>query len=290
MRIKGKQDGADNAKLQRHSGESNFAYLQRLEAANRRESKSLIPERKFGDHGRKRVSMKRKKDGDKGGRGMGSGARSTSSDVAKYEMPSPNDLVAIDCEMVGVGSSQRSEVARVSIVDFDGRQLLDLYVRPRERVTNYRTKWSGIRKADLIGATPFDDARETVLRIMHGRYIVGHALENDLTVLDIDHSREKLRDTARYYPLMQKNKVSGKMQPRSLKSLADDIGVAIQRGEHSSLEDARASMLVYRKHRDAWEKYIEGGGRPHSLRGHWSSDPSGAASDPFASSHKKRKR
>lgn len=55
-------------------------------------------------------------------------------------------FVAIDCEMVGVGEGgEDSILARVSIVNFHGHVLLDEYVKPREKVTDFRTHVSGIK-------------------------------------------------------------------------------------------------------------------------------------------------
>jgi RNA exonuclease 4 len=58
--------------------------------------------------------------------------------------------VALDCEMVGIGSSgKKSALARCCLVDFDGNKLYDQFVRPKSFVTDFRTKWSGVRKSDL---------------------------------------------------------------------------------------------------------------------------------------------
>ena len=48
----------------------------------------------------------------------------------------PTSFVALDCEMVGVGSSgKRSALARCAIVGHDGALLYDKHVRPKERIT-----------------------------------------------------------------------------------------------------------------------------------------------------------
>lgn len=58
--------------------------------------------------------------------------------------------VAMDCEMVGVGSGgEESILARVSIVNYFGKCVYDKYVKPTEKVTDYRTAVSGIRPADI---------------------------------------------------------------------------------------------------------------------------------------------
>lgn len=59
-------------------------------------------------------------------------------------------LAAMDCEMVGVGPEGiESTLARVSIVNYHGCTILDRFVRPREKVTDYRTWVSGVREEDL---------------------------------------------------------------------------------------------------------------------------------------------
>lgn len=58
-------------------------------------------------------------------------------------------IIAMDCEMVGVGPSNESALARVSIVNMYGFCLYDKFVKPKVEVTDYRTQYSGIRENDL---------------------------------------------------------------------------------------------------------------------------------------------
>ena len=52
----------------------------------------------------------------------------------------PDNFLALDCEMVGVGEEGReSRLARISIVDNKGSTLLDEFVKPDEKVIDYRT-------------------------------------------------------------------------------------------------------------------------------------------------------
>lgn len=58
--------------------------------------------------------------------------------------------VAMDCEMVGVGpEGEESILARCSMVNQFGKCIYDKFVRPTERVTDYRTAVSGIRPDDI---------------------------------------------------------------------------------------------------------------------------------------------
>ena len=55
--------------------------------------------------------------------------------------------------MVGVGPDGAEDaLARVSIVNYYGNVLLDAYVTPNTRVTDWRTKHSGIRPADVLNS------------------------------------------------------------------------------------------------------------------------------------------
>ena len=50
--------------------------------------------------------------------------------------------VALDCEMVRVARNRKA-LARVAVVDFHERILLDTFVRPAEPVVDFETRYSG---------------------------------------------------------------------------------------------------------------------------------------------------
>lgn len=111
-------------------------------------------------------------------------------------------VVAMDCEMVGVGDERESALARVSIVNFYGIVLLDCYVSPPDTVTDYRTETSGIRPEDLEGPNvkSLREAQNETYRILKKRVVVGHSLRNDFSALMIRHPRNLVRDTASFPP------------------------------------------------------------------------------------------
>jgi RNA exonuclease 4 len=68
----------------------------------------------------------------------------------------PGPYIALDCEMVGVGPMGReSTLARVSVVNYFGVVLMDEFVRQKERVTDWRTQWSGVRARDMINGDSY---------------------------------------------------------------------------------------------------------------------------------------
>jgi RNA exonuclease 4 len=162
--------------------------------------------------------------------------------------------VALDCEMVGVGPDpdHTSALARVSIVNYHGVQIYDSFVLPIEPVTDWRTPVSGIVPANMRTARSLDRVQRDVFAILNGRVLVGHAIRNDLRALLLSHPRPDIRDTSRHLPFRQL--VAGGGSP-ALKALASTIlGVEIQAGAHSSVEDARVTMLLFQREKEAFER------------------------------------
>lgn len=169
--------------------------------------------------------------------------RTQGLDIGKY--------VAIDCEMVGVGpGGYESALARVSIVDFNGRQVYDSYVKPKERVADWRTAVSGISVKEMRFARDFEEVQKSVDEILRGRLLVGHDLKHDLEALKLCHPARDLRDTALYGSFRK----YGNGRKPSLRVLAQEVlNVEIQTGAHSSIEDARIAMLLFRKHKPGFD-------------------------------------
>ncbi|XP_029933583.1 RNA exonuclease 4 [Myripristis murdjan] len=163
--------------------------------------------------------------------------------------------VAIDCEMVGVGpDGEESILARVSLVNQFGKCIYDKFVKPTEKVTDYRTAVSGIRPKDIREGEDVRTVQREVAEILQGRIVVGHAIHNDLKILLLDHPKKKIRDTQKYKPFKKAVK-SGRP---SLKVLCREIlNVKVQQGEHSSVQDAQATMRLYTMVKKDWEAEIK---------------------------------
>jgi RNA exonuclease 4 len=167
--------------------------------------------------------------------------------------------------MVGIGpEGLDSAVARVTICNWAEEVIMDTYVQVPTEVTDYRTFVSGIEAKDLEGSDvmPLEQARTAVKAILHGKILIGHALENDLAALKITHPWHDTRDTANY-PKFMKEIRDGEdrsvMAPRKLKELAwDHLGKDIQaQGQaHNPIEDARAALRLYKSERMEWEMMV----------------------------------
>ncbi|XP_005810902.1 RNA exonuclease 4 isoform X1 [Xiphophorus maculatus] len=162
--------------------------------------------------------------------------------------------VAIDCEMVGVGpDGEESILARVSLVNKFGKCIYDKYVKPTEKVTDYRTAVSGIRPEDIKDGEDVQTVQREVADILKGRIVVGHAIHNDLKILLLDHPKKFIRDTQKYKPF---RRIAKSSRP-SLKVLCREVlNVKVQQGEHSSVQDAQATMRLYTLVKKQWEAEI----------------------------------
>ena len=120
-------------------------------------------------------------------------------------MEEQEKYIALDCEMVGVGyRGNKSSVARVTLVGWNGEVIYDEFVKQEQPVIDYRTFVSGITAEDLETADlSLAECREEVLQILEGKVLIGHALKNDLKVLGITHPWFMTRDTGKYEPFMQ---------------------------------------------------------------------------------------
>lgn len=159
------------------------------------------------------------------------------------------DYIAIDCEFVGVGSDGiHDQLARVSLVDFCGTPLYDEYVRGPRAVTDYRTEVSGITPELAQNGIDFNAARLAVVKLIQGKILVGHSIKHDLLVLQINWKKYSLRDSQDHEAFRRRDR------PQKLKYLCRGIGLSIQSGEHSSVEDAQAVMAVYRAHKEDMDR------------------------------------
>ncbi|KMZ66199.1 RNA exonuclease [Zostera marina] len=123
----------------------------------------------------------------------------------KYHLPSNNEewviipksniskamtsrsMIAVDCEMVQCESDTNSLV-HVCAVDQNLEVKLDMLVKPKDAVVDYRTHITGITSNNLDGVTlSLRDAQKSLKRLLkHGSILVGHSLYNDLHALKMD--------------------------------------------------------------------------------------------------------
>ena len=119
------------------------------------------------------------------------------------------EVAALDCEMIYTTGGMR--VARVSVVDGDGKEVFDEYVKMDEGVNvvsvfllpsliivlsmlrrDFNTRFSGITPDTYSTSAlkPLADIRRSLDELISSETIlIGHALENDLKTLRMIHPR-----------------------------------------------------------------------------------------------------
>lgn len=203
------------------------------------------------------------------------------SDWAMFDV-NPSKYVAIDCEMVGAGPcGQISLLARCSIVSHNGDVMFDKFIQPTQPVTDFRTRWSGITPQHLRHALPFEEARKQILSLLKGKVVVGHAIHNDFKALRYFHPATLTRDTQRI-PLLNQNAGFQKECVSSLKNLTKAIlknDIQTGRRGHSSVEDAKATMQLYKTVATEWETHLRSATGRQDLYRPAAPGKSGEASD-----------
>jgi len=166
---------------------------------------------------------------------------------------SKTKYLALDCEMVGIGRRGiESVLAEISIVNWHGNLVYHSFAKPADKVTDYRTEFSGVREENLVGAPSVEKVQKEVAAFVKDHIIVGHGLENDFKVLMLRHPPWLVRDTAHFGPFK-----GPRDKPHKLKTLVRKIlGASIQSGEHNPAEDAIAALLVFKHVKSMWESKL----------------------------------
>lgn len=161
------------------------------------------------------------------------------SEIEQGSMSAGRQVLSIDCEMCLTEGGQ-SELARISIMNWDGDVVLDELVKPPRPVTDYLTQFSGITEEMLAPVTTtLPDIQKRLLSLITPRTVlVGHSLNSDMAVLKMVHPF--IVDTGIIYPHAR-----GPPLKCALRFLTQKfLGKEIQKGKngHDSIEDARAVL------------------------------------------------
>uniref|UniRef100_A0A3Q3WQX0 Exonuclease domain-containing protein n=1 Tax=Mola mola TaxID=94237 RepID=A0A3Q3WQX0_MOLML len=146
-------------------------------------------------------------------------------------------LYGIDCEMCLTNKGH--ELARVSLVDSDGKCVLDELVKPQNRILNYLTRFSGITAAMLRSiTTTLRDVQVKIQGLLpRDAVLVGHSVNNDLVALKLIHPH--VIDTSLLYQRDFGQKFKLKVLAETV--LKRQIQTEEQKG-HNPAEDALAAL------------------------------------------------
>lgn len=189
------------------------------------------------------------------------------------EMPGPQSVVALDAEFVAgrhaeihINADGDTEtirpkqlvLARVSVVRGQGERLgtpfIDDYISIKVPIVDYLTEYSGIKEGDLDPRTsqydlvPLKVAYKKLWVLLNlGCKFVGHGLKGDLRVINIQIPRAQIADTLELYSLAARKNLSLKFLSWCV------LHEKIQIRTHDSIEDARATLMLYKKYLEAKE-------------------------------------
>ncbi|KAF2009842.1 hypothetical protein BU24DRAFT_455048 [Aaosphaeria arxii CBS 175.79] len=166
------------------------------------------------------------------------------AEIESGSVTAGRDVYTVDCEMCKADNDELV-LTRVSLVDWDGKVVLDKLVKPDVPIKDYLTQYSGITPAMLQDVTTrLPDIQKELLEILSPRSILlGHSLNSDLNALKLTHPF--LVDTGILYPHPR-----GPPYKQSLKFLCQKyLSKEIQKGVqgHDSIEDARACLALVKQ-------------------------------------------
>lgn len=123
--------------------------------------------------------------------------------------------------------------------------MYDSYIKPSKKVTDFITEITGITYTHIKNAPLWIQEVDKVKKILMGKILVGHTLHKDLEVTKLDKWKGISRkvDIAEFSEYREKN--GSKVV--SLKRMAISfLNRNIQSGWHSSVEDASATMDLFK--------------------------------------------
>jgi RNA exonuclease 1 len=147
---------------------------------------------------------------------------------------------ALDCEMV-LTTDDKYSLARVSLLNWVGKTVLDKYVKPSLPIKNYFTEFSGITPEILYNVnTTLQEVQTELLNILGAdALLLGHSLESDLCALKLTHPF--VIDTSIIYPHPRGLPLRSSLKFLANKHLRREIQKGGAKG-HDSVEDARAVL------------------------------------------------
>ena len=150
----------------------------------------------------------------------------------------PAKVFSLDCEWVY--TSQGGELARVTVLGYDGSVCYDRLVRPPRAVLDYNTRYSGITQDSMQGVTTsLGQVQMDLIKIISSKdFIVGHSLQHDLQALHLVH--RKVVDTILVFP--HKDGLPKKNSLRFLARYFLQRTIQLEPAGHDSKEDALACL------------------------------------------------
>ncbi|KAL7269559.1 hypothetical protein RUND412_007776 [Rhizina undulata] len=162
-------------------------------------------------------------------------------------------IYSIDCEMCR--TSEGLELARISVLGWDGNTVYDTLVKPEREITDYLTNYSGMTQCilDPVTTTLADVQSHLLTLLNNDTILLGQSLNSDLNALKLCHPH--IVDTSVIYDHPRGNPykpslkwLSQKFLKREIQSLlsrplpSSSSSVVTSPHGHDSIEDAKACL------------------------------------------------
>lgn len=143
----------------------------------------------------------------------------------------------------------------VTILDYEGREVMNTLCCPREKIRNYETRCHGLTEKDLIGKPDSDEVIKKIQQLVRNKILIGSDLNMEIKSLRIttDHLAG-IRDLANAEVI--RDKLKSNHQFMKLSDMANKItGKTIQQGIHTSFEDTNAVRNIYLAMEKEWKDH-----------------------------------
>ena len=159
-------------------------------------------------------------------------------DTGTFKEATP--ILSIDCEMVICNDGEK-HLARLTIVNFNRHVVFDEFIKPKLAVKDYITHITNVDSYKLQNAHHYEHFKPKIEHLLKGKIIVGHTLEHDFAAIGFQPEERLVRDISNFSHFRDtKYRIS-------LKALTEKfLNIKIQEGRHSSAEDARAALELYK--------------------------------------------
>ncbi|XP_035785159.1 uncharacterized exonuclease C637.09-like [Anopheles albimanus] len=167
----------------------------------------------------------------------------TTSDMYKPVTPwSP--MFGIDCEMCGTADGS-SVLTRISVVNEESALVYDKLVKPFKRITDYRTRFSGITEEMLRDVTTrlADVQRDIRALLPPDAILIGQSLNSDLDAMQMMHPY--VIDTSIVFNVTGNPATKTKLQVLSKKFLERNIQCGTE--GHNPIEDCSACLALVKQ-------------------------------------------
>jgi RNA exonuclease 1 len=126
------------------------------------------------------------------------------------------NIYGLDCEMCY--TTNGLELARVSIVDVNFRDVYEAVVKPNAQILDYNTRWSGLTdKSFNSQSKSLKQVQNDLIKLFNGDTIlIGHSLDSDFKALKLIH--KTVVDTSVVFPHKM-----GPPYKRALRNLMSEI-------------------------------------------------------------------